>query len=436
MATTSTKLDASGASTQPDFSVILGKVQKRGLSFNPQLKIVDFGNSSTFAIPQSDSPPVIVILTMEEREALRLVMQEIDAGQIFDDFAFGREIEFEEFCQRMLILIERLAQNGMIALKGNPFRQAPKERRLSFISQAVRNPFYIKIPLLNPDKLLDHLFPIFGWIFFPQAIVLALFGVTLALYGFFNSDFKLEKEGGLYQEFLNLSTTWKIMLILLICKIPHEFGHGLAMKFIGRKVHEMGMIILVLSPCLYCGVEEVQLEKSKWNRILVTLAGAYVDLLVTAFAAVLFMLSPPGEVANLARLTVYANIGWTMFMNMVPLTRFDGHYFLAYLWGRQSLGREARAYVRRWLSFFLLNTDPWSKEDFRNDRYALGLFGVASFLYRWFLVYSITIFCFYLGVPYGLQGLTGLFGFLVMIGANHSMLVAWDSVKEVLKEEK
>ena len=41
-----------------------------------------------------------------------------------------------------------------------------------------------------------------------------------------------------------------------VVKVIHEFGHGLSCKAFGGEVHEMGVLFLCLSPCLYCNVSD------------------------------------------------------------------------------------------------------------------------------------------------------------------------------------
>ena len=62
-------------------------------------------------------------------------------------------------------------------------------------------------------------------------------------------------------------------------KIIHEFGHGLTAKHFGGEVHEMGMLFLVLTPALYCDVTDSWLLPNKWQRIWISAAGIYVELL-------------------------------------------------------------------------------------------------------------------------------------------------------------
>ena len=56
-------------------------------------------------------------------------------------------------------------------------------------------------------------------------------------------------------------------------KVLHEFGHGLTCKHFGGECHEMGVMILVLTPCLYCNVSDSWMLPNKWHRAAIGAGG-------------------------------------------------------------------------------------------------------------------------------------------------------------------
>ena len=60
-------------------------------------------------------------------------------------------------------------------------------------------------------------------------------------------------------------------------KILHEFGHGLSCKHFGGECHEMGVMFLVLTPCLYCNVSDSWMLPNSWHRAAIGAAGMYVE---------------------------------------------------------------------------------------------------------------------------------------------------------------
>ena len=58
----------------------------------------------------------------------------------------------------------------------------------------------------------------------------------------------------------------------------HEFGHGLTCKHFGGECHEMGVMFLVLTPCLYCNVSDSWMLPNKWHRAWIGAAGMYIEI--------------------------------------------------------------------------------------------------------------------------------------------------------------
>ncbi|MFY8222348.1 MAG: hemolysin D, partial [Pirellulales bacterium] len=103
---------------------------------------------------------------------------------------------------------------------------------------------------IDPDKLLDRLDPWLGWLFEPPAIVAMLvFAASALLLVLVNFDTFQAKLPEFHQFFA--SGNWLYLAIALaFTKVFHEFGHGLSCKHYGGECHEMGVMMLVFTPCL------------------------------------------------------------------------------------------------------------------------------------------------------------------------------------------
>src|SRR5207302_10018529 len=106
------------------------------------------------------------------------------------------------------------------------------------------------------------------------------------------------------REFFRLSTVAYLWLAVGIIKVFHEFGHGLGAKKFGSEVHEMGALLLCLSPCLYCNVSDSWTLPSKWRRIIISFAGIYVELVIAALATWVWWNTPGQPVLNNVALCV------------------------------------------------------------------------------------------------------------------------------------
>ncbi len=123
----------------------------------------------------------------------------------------------------------------------------------------------------------------------------------------------------------NLLLMWLVFPVLKLC---HEFGHAFAVKARGGEVHEMGVMLLVLTPVPYVDASSAWAFRSKWQRFAVGGAGMMVELFIASIALFLWLAVEPGMFrALLYNIMLIAGISTVLF-NANPLLRFDGYYML------------------------------------------------------------------------------------------------------------
>src|SRR5207249_6099336 len=88
--------------------------------------------------------------------------------------------------------------------------------------------------------------------------------------------------------FATIPAVWAIILLVTTA---HEFAHGLTCKRFGGEVHELGFLLLLLQPCLYCNVSDAWLFPQKSKRLWVSFAGPYFELFLWALAALAWRLT-------------------------------------------------------------------------------------------------------------------------------------------------
>ena len=133
-----------------------------------------------------------------------------------------------------------------------------------------------------------------------------------------------------YHEFFSFKTVVYLWVALGVVKVIHEFGHGLSCKAFGGEVHEMGVLLLCLSPALYCNVSDAWTLPNKWHRIIISAAGIYVELIIAAIATFVWWNTPTHPFINNMSLSlmVVCSVSTVVF-NANPLMRYDGYYVLA-----------------------------------------------------------------------------------------------------------
>lgn len=389
------------------------KMSEARFKLHNDAAFVTFGNDVYLGFKFSDRAPTVLSISIAEYEALRALDKNVEARKFYDSHALlPHLLTFEEFRHKLDETYRGLVSFGLLAKTRDSFKPKSISQKTPDLGTfswyqlikkgCVESPFFFKIPLFSPDAFLTRLYPVMQGLFSPSTIVTALCVSALIIASFFSRTYELTMTQGIYAEFLNTTNVLLMLCILIISKIPHELGHALAMKHLGYKVHEMGMACMIFTPCLYCDVDELYFEPSKWKRFLVYSAGIYIDILVTALAALLYMsVDENSALSHLSKLTVYANIGYTMVINLIPFTRFDGHYMLASIWERQNLGDDAKAYFTKWIRYILGRDESWvNKESLSSDQYYLWGFALLSLIYKAVLTIGILMYMYALGATY------------------------------------
>ena len=97
-----------------------------------------------------------------------------------------------------------------------------------------------------------------------------------------------------FHQFFNLYNALWLSVVLGVTKVLHEFGHGMSCKHFGGECHEMGVMVLVLTPCLYCNVSDSWMLPSKWQRAAIGAAGMYVELVLASICHLHLVVLPAG----------------------------------------------------------------------------------------------------------------------------------------------
>jgi putative peptide zinc metalloprotease protein len=274
----------------------------------------------------------------------------------------------------------------------------------------------IRIRGFDPDWLLAWLNRRVGWLFSAPAAacVLLCAGSALLLVLSEFDTFRARLPG--FEAFFAASNWFWLAAVLCVTKILHEFGHGLACKRLGGECHEMGLMLLVFTPCLYCNVSDSWMIGSRWRRAAVGAAGMYVELMLASAATIVWWFSEPGLVHHLSLNVMFVCSVSTLLFNANPLMRFDGYYILSDLLEIPNLRQKSSAVVQRKLGSWLLGLrerpDPFLPP---RRRWLFAAYAVASAIYGWLVTLSIFWFLYRVLEPYGLKILGQMLGVAMVV---------------------
>lgn len=291
--------------------------------------------------------------------------------------------------QDVILLMANLKSAGLLDDDTAPQGGNSKAQPKSGVNRW-QNPFAIKFPLFDPDRMLQQTAHWFGPLFSPFALV---FWIGLVVAGLataaLNWQGLAEHSAARFADPQNLLWYW---LLYPLVKGLHELGHAYATRLWGGAVHEMGIMLLVLFPVPYVDSSAAHRFGSKNRRMVVCAAGIMVEVLLAAIALLVWANTDPGLVRDLAFDIVVIGGVSTLLFNANPLLRFDGYYLLSELIEIPNLGTRSDQYLGYLFKHYLLDIpNQRSPVTAPGEIKWLIVYGICARIYRVFISLFIAL---------------------------------------------
>jgi len=254
----------------------------------------------------------------------------------------------------------------------------------------VMNFLFLKFALWNPEQFLERLLPLWRVVFSPAGALIWLVVVLLAVkVGVENAQAFSQDAGNI----LNPGNLLLLYLCTAFVKVFHELGHAGICKRLGGEVPTLGVMLILLAPLPFVDASSSWVFRSKWQRILVSSGGMIVELFIGALACFVWAYSPPGLVHGLAYNMMFTATISTLLFNANPLMRFDGYYILSDLIEVPNLTQKSKDQVYGVVQRYAFGV-PDAKFPARSKSEGgwLITYGIASMIYRVFLLVGIVLF--------------------------------------------
>lgn len=270
------------------------------------------------------------------------------------------------------------------------FRRYERDR-LTKLKKKLMSPLALRIPLLDPDRLLTRFAPfvrpLFGWFaLFVWVIVVGSAAILAASHW-------PDLTNNLSDRVLNSNNLLLLLVVFPVVKLFHEFGHAFATKIWGGEVHEAGVSLLVLAPVPYVDASAASAFPDKRKRIAVSTAGMMVELFLAALALFAWINIESGLVSAILFNVMLVGGVSTLFFNGNPLLRFDAYYILADAIEIPNLAGRAQQYLGYLCQRYLFNVDQaQSPVTAKGEAKWFLFYGIAAFVYRLFVTFVIVLF--------------------------------------------
>jgi putative peptide zinc metalloprotease protein len=355
------------------------------------------------------------------------ILQMLDGESSLDEIAERFEREFPPQTIRVEELqqfIGMLHRSNLVITdavgQGAQLKKRRDERKSKERWATLANILSVRFKGIDPDRLLNFLHPYVAWFFTVPALVccilLGLSALTLVTVQFDVFRTRLPD----FHTFFDAQNWLWLGITLGVTKVLHEFGHGMSCKHFGGECHEMGVMLLVMTPCLYCNVSDSWMLPNRWHRAAIGAAGMYVEVVLASICTFIWWFTEPGPLNWICLNVMFISSVSTIMFNANPLLRYDGYYILSDILEIPNLRQKASTILNRKLGKWCLGLEE-PEDPFLPKRHQtlFALYTVASAVYRWVVTLSILYFLNKVFEPYGLKVL----GQIIALGAIYGLVV-------------
>src|SRR4029079_7579925 len=152
----------------------------------------------------------------------------------------------------------------------------------------------------------------------------------------------------------------QFFIILSAIGAIHEFAHAYGVKIYGGECHDIGFALFYFTPAFYCDTSDSFLFENRFNRLWVTVAGVYSEVMICSIATAFWVASYPDTLVHqLAYKTMLFTGVSAVFFNINPLIKVDGYYALTSLLKMPELRETAWHQIGAWIqrTVLRLNVD-------------------------------------------------------------------------------
>lgn len=305
-------------------------------------------------------------------------------------------------------LVGMLHQSGLVLSdapgQGEQLAARSRSQEARARKAVAANLLSLRLRGFDPTRLLQYLDRAFGWLFSRTGVACGLAMAAAALLLVFAQfeAFRLRLPG--FEEFFAAENWFWLALTLAGTKIAHEIGHGLACRRQGGECHEMGLMLLVFTPCLYCNVSDSWMLPNKHRRAAIAAAGMYVELLLAAAATWVWWFTHPGLVHYLSLNVMFVCSVSTLVFNANPLLKYDGYYILSDLTEIPNLRARADEQLLSLIRAAVFGGPrAWRPFAPRRGGALLAAYAVMAAAYRVLVTIGVLWFLYHVLAPYGLK---------------------------------
>src|SRR5215472_6150565 len=141
---------------------------------------------------------------------------------------------------------------------------------------------YITFKAWDPNKTLARLDPWLSWMYTREFVYFSAALFIFMLWLLAGDWSRIATDTKDLWNFSNKSAydLWLFWILLLVLGCIHEMGHGLTCKHYGGDVHQMGFMLIYLTPAFFTDTTDIMLFQRGPSRQWVIFAGIWIELVI------------------------------------------------------------------------------------------------------------------------------------------------------------
>ncbi len=279
-----------------------------------------------------------------------------------------------------------------------------KDRKQKLM-QLISGVLFIRFPGVDPEPFLRRLYPLMrpflGVIGSAVALILCLVSLTV----FLANREQFIAELPQMSQWLSFDSLLILGAVIGGTKILHELGHAVMCKHFGGECHQIGPMLLVFTPALYCDTSDSWMLPSRWQRAAVGMAGIGTEIILASIATLIWVSSSDGISHTIAMNVMLVCGVSTVMFNANPLLRYDGYYVLSDLTDTPNLGEKAKKRLSATTLRWFAGVDESHEQTQDDGGMWLAVYAILATTYRWVLSFAILWIVSVMLRPYGLESI-------------------------------
>lgn len=275
-------------------------------------------------------------------------------------------------------------------------RQSAEERRKKLEGRGKwADLSMVMFPAFNPDKFLTKLYSYTKFVYAKWFTVLTIIGFCITAGISLTHWREIGRDTVEFYNFTNVTLGYFLILysLAMVVTVVHEFAHAHACKHYGARVPAMGFALIYLMPAFYTDTTEGAVKGSRYQRLIISLAGVWSELVLCSIATPIWWGTPPDTLVHDGAYFIMMLTGlMSVFVNWNPLIKLDGYNMLCEIVGISDLKESSTVYISAWVKKYVWRLPVEVPYVPRRRRPGFAVYALLSGVYSYTVLYVVARF--------------------------------------------